>query len=820
MEMSKITDFQKKSKHSSMDDDPFLNLINSEALELSKKQNLSTLPLSHSKPNKNTDCQLCQSCTQKKSINFKKKNQLSTSPLLNIDKLWEMDDKMLTDNTYNSIRKDDQIHNLSVESSSTNKYNSFSNKRINTSKNLISKTNCCHFQMSSSSYSETSPISSHSPDNETLINTQVSVIWNELSELKLRIKRLEISNKWKKSPKFNTLETPLTLSKSTLLSNLALDETKILTSHPLLYAYKNDTYSTYSKPKIFETSVNPKTPFSNESKIIGSVNTNFSDTSLLSSFTNSSRQPLPSKKIRNTKNLSLKNVSQTNQRIKEISPVVSSLPKSYSTEQKFCENEDFPSANNRALLNIIFANKIYSQNTQMLFENDCNYKKKLNTYDNKPVCIIEPNLWLFAEPETHIAEKFNVVINVAKEVKNPFLSQISLEESSKKIKNTSDEKFFQKNHLPIESSILPPVIINDIEYLHVLWDHNANTLSIDLPPLIDYITKKSIQENKKVLIHCQCGISRSASLIIAYVMKSLGLNVDSAYSYVKDKSPWIGPNMSLIYQLYDFNNFLYGKKKLSDNKKRTSPNIEISRSTLSSSLASPIGYASLKHINYPTFVLGKSCKLIPVMAIHTIFYKTRFAYHKYLIVSIITSGIIIFTLYGSQFPSETKKNQLSNNIWGLFLLSINLLLDGYTNSTQDQIFKAFPHISGPWMMMSMNIISTIGTTLYIYCFTNELVTTIEFIKKYPSIIYDIFIYGCLGAVGQLFIFHTLEQFGSLVLITITLTRKMLTLLISLIWFNHKLTIGQWIGVGLVFYGTGLEAYIKHTQLTKNAQKHT
>ncbi|KTW32767.1 UDP-galactose transporter HUT1 [Pneumocystis jirovecii RU7] len=241
---------------------------------------------------------------------------------------------------------------------------------------------------------------------------------------------------------------------------------------------------------------------------------------------------------------------------------------------------------------------------------------------------------------------------------------------------------------------------------------------------------------------------------------------------------------------------------------------------LSSSLASLTSHISLKHINYPTHILGKSCKLIPVMAIHTIFYKTRFARYKYLIVAIVTSGIIIFTLCDSQLSSKTKKKQLSNNIWGLFLLSINLLLDGYTNSTQDQIFKVFPYVSGPWMMMSMNIVSTIGMILYLFCFTNELITTYEFVKKYPSTTRDIIIYGCLGAIGQLFIFHTLEKFGSLILITITLTRKMLTLLISLIWFNHKLTIGQWIGIGLVFYGATLEAYMKHTQLTKKNHKHT
>ena len=35
-------------------------------------------------------------------------------------------------------------------------------------------------------------------------------------------------------------------------------------------------------------------------------------------------------------------------------------------------------------------------------------------------------------------------------------------------------------------------------------------------------------------------------------MKKLGLGTHEAYAYVKERSPWIGPNMSLIYQLTDY----------------------------------------------------------------------------------------------------------------------------------------------------------------------------------------------------------------------------------------------------------------------------
>ena len=41
--------------------------------------------------------------------------------------------------------------------------------------------------------------------------------------------------------------------------------------------------------------------------------------------------------------------------------------------------------------------------------------------------------------------------------------------------------------------------------------------------------------------------------------------------------------------------------------------------------------------------------------------------------------------------------------------------------------------------------------------------------------------------------------------TVTVTRKMFTMIISVVAFGHKLTNMQWLGVGLVFGGIGWEA---------------
>ena len=44
--------------------------------------------------------------------------------------------------------------------------------------------------------------------------------------------------------------------------------------------------------------------------------------------------------------------------------------------------------------------------------------------------------------------------------------------------------------------------------------------------------------------------------------------------------------------------------------------------------------------------------------------------------------------------------------------------------------------------------------------------------------------------------------------TITLTRKLFTMLLSVVVYNHKLTPGQWLGAGVVFAGISVEAWVK------------
>ena len=103
--------------------------------------------------------------------------------------------------------------------------------------------------------------------------------------------------------------------------------------------------------------------------------------------------------------------------------------------------------------------------------------------------------------------------------------------------------------------------------------------------------------------------------------------------------------------------------------------------------------------------------------------------------------------------------------------------------------------------------------------TGEGVDAIGFIIRHPEVLYNIAVFGLSSAVGQIFIFTTVTNFGPLTCSIITTTRKFFTLLASVVIFGNVLLTRQWVGVALVFLGLGLDVYFgkAKTTSTKPAQ---
>jgi protein-tyrosine phosphatase len=85
-----------------------------------------------------------------------------------------------------------------------------------------------------------------------------------------------------------------------------------------------------------------------------------------------------------------------------------------------------------------------------------------------------------------------------------------------------------------------------------LQDINENNLLIHLIKLIDSYRIN----NKKVIVNCYMGVSRSSIIVIAYVMYHLKMSVMDSINFVRQKRPIINPNYGFVCQLYNLENII------------------------------------------------------------------------------------------------------------------------------------------------------------------------------------------------------------------------------------------------------------------------
>lgn len=103
------------------------------------------------------------------------------------------------------------------------------------------------------------------------------------------------------------------------------------------------------------------------------------------------------------------------------------------------------------------------------------------------------------------------------------------------------------------SDFVPP------QYLKLPWTHNQEDIQTYFNDAFAFIGK-ALQEGSGVLVHCKQGLSRSASLVIAYVMWAKHMKSSEAYNFVKRLSPAVSPNLGFIYQLLEYEKSLDGLK--------------------------------------------------------------------------------------------------------------------------------------------------------------------------------------------------------------------------------------------------------------------
>jgi hypothetical protein len=83
--------------------------------------------------------------------------------------------------------------------------------------------------------------------------------------------------------------------------------------------------------------------------------------------------------------------------------------------------------------------------------------------------------------------------------------------------------------------------------------------------------------------------------------------------------------------------------KLMGTKPTTSGFSAFAEVSLSNTLASPIGYASLDYISFPMLTLATASKLLPIMVMGILISKKKYTTQNYVSAILITAGIALFS---------------------------------------------------------------------------------------------------------------------------------------------------------------------------------
>lgn len=236
-----------------------------------------------------------------------------------------------------------------------------------------------------------------------------------------------------------------------------------------------------------------------------------------------------------------------------------------------------------------------------------------------------------------------------------------------------------------------------------------------------------------------------------------------------------------------------------------SPLWEYSFPSVANMLSSWCQYEALKYVSFPTQMLAKALKMVPVMLMGKFMHNKSYDSYEY-----ITGGVVGVGLY--LFLNSSEKIDLKQNVFGdpesvtgawcgVVLLLLFLLFDSFTSQWQTRMFQLHKQMSPLQMMLITNAFSTVFAFITLV-HQEELSSSLSFVVTHPEIILHLLMFCICSTVGQLFIFYTVKEFGAVVLSIIMSIRILFSTLLSCFVYSHPITELGFVGILIVFGAIG------------------
>lgn len=268
-----------------------------------------------------------------------------------------------------------------------------------------------------------------------------------------------------------------------------------------------------------------------------------------------------------------------------------------------------------------------------------------------------------------------------------------------------------------------------------------------------------------------------------------------------------------------------------DIQKPSAPLYKYIYSSMTNILSSWCQYEALKYVNFPTQCLSKSCKVIPVMLMSKILLNKRYPYLDYICALLLALGMFIFMFnqpinhinkihhkYASSDnpqPLSSSKNETTSKspaLSGLTILVLYLTFDSFTSNWQQSLYSAYD-ISNWQMMAASNFYSILLTLTSLHQLGN-LKPAFEILFSCRDLMQDCLLMSLMSSIGQMFVYHTIKRFGSVIFAVIMTLRQFLSIFLSYSVYKHHISIGSTVGLILVFLVVSFQVWHKSSKRSK------
>jgi UDP-galactose transporter B1 len=200
---------------------------------------------------------------------------------------------------------------------------------------------------------------------------------------------------------------------------------------------------------------------------------------------------------------------------------------------------------------------------------------------------------------------------------------------------------------------------------------------------------------------------------------------------------------------------------------------------------------------YFEFHFPDTGKMVPVMIGALLLGGAKYSIKEYLNVAAIILGTVIVSMSG-----KSGSGKASSSL-GIAFIFLSLACDGITGGMQNRLKNKAKELGvkpKPYDFMFWTNLFMAVTAVVVAVGLGELQTGLNFCMKHPVIFEKILKFAACSAVGQSFIFYTISEFDSLVCTTVTTTRKVFSVLLSIFLNGHQLNPSGWGGIALASAG--------------------